>query len=117
SLRGLAAMSVVFWHAAIVWPGFADRDSNSAWLEPLKRSPLHAFWAGQEAVILFLVLSGFVLALPFCSREVPVFGFLIRRVLRLYPAFALATLLAVPAIVLTSSISVPGTSAWFAGVG
>jgi peptidoglycan/LPS O-acetylase OafA/YrhL len=117
TLRGLAALSVVFWHAAIVWPGFADNDPSPAWLLPLKRSPLHALWAGQEAVILFFVLSGFVLALPFCSRQVPVLGFLIRRVLRLYPAYALATLLAVPAIVLTSSIAVPGTSVWFAGTG
>ena len=62
SLRGLAALSVVFAHYLHVFPvgGEVDRMAHVA-----TRTPLYLAYAGHEAVILFFLLSGFVLALPF----------------------------------------------------
>jgi peptidoglycan/LPS O-acetylase OafA/YrhL len=34
-------------------------------------TPLHLVWAGTQAVLIFFVLSGFVLALPFVRRSTP----------------------------------------------
>lgn len=58
SIRGLAALSVVISHLSLVIP-------NVYIVQKLKNTPLHIFWAGHEAVILFFILSGFVLALPY----------------------------------------------------
>ncbi len=66
-LRGLAALIVVVHHCALTLPGLAnqqlapDRSAPSWWLT---YTPLHLLWAGGEAVLVFFVLSGLVLALP-----------------------------------------------------
>ena len=67
-LRGLAALVVVVHHALLAWQVLADQyfvanpDSISWWIT---FTPLHLAWAGTEAVMVFFVLSGLVLALPF----------------------------------------------------
>jgi peptidoglycan/LPS O-acetylase OafA/YrhL len=66
SVRGLAAFTVVTLHALTVYPTFRYLDHSSfGWL--VTRTPLVLFYAGHEAVILFFVPSGFVLALPYLS--------------------------------------------------
>jgi peptidoglycan/LPS O-acetylase OafA/YrhL len=68
SLRGVAAMAVVLQHAAES-AGLGTSAPNARW-----------------AVMLFFVLSGFVLALPFVERRALPWGvFLIRRLFRLWP--------------------------------
>lgn len=82
SLRGLAALVVWGYHLQFVVP----------------HSPLWAFTpfaCGLEAVRIFFVLSGFVLALPFLEGSVSASGFLAKRVLRIYPAYLAALTLAV----------------------
>lgn len=116
ALRGLAALSVVFWHAAIIWPGFLDTDPLPVWAWFLRETPLHAAWSGPQAVEVFFVLSGLVLALPFVAGRFEVEGFLVRRVMRLYPAYLVALALAL-VVSVTHDIHVPNTSLWFAGIG
>lgn len=55
SLRGLAAVSVVLCHLLPL--------GNYTLINTLDKTPFHLLWAGHEAVILFFILSGFVLSL------------------------------------------------------
>ncbi|HET9337283.1 MAG TPA: acyltransferase family protein, partial [Sphingomicrobium sp.] len=69
ALRGLAALSVVIQHSAeLVGLGFG------------------AFNGGRFGVLLFFLLSGFVIPFSFSGDE-PIRRFLISRFFRLYPAF------------------------------
>ena len=110
-LRGVAAMVVVLCHSLLIVPPMAASIVGGA--EPavgtaewfLLRTPLRALTMGAEAVMIFFVLSGFVLTLGFIGRRMTprfVGAYLGRRVLRLYiPVWAaigiaVALALAVP---------------------
>jgi peptidoglycan/LPS O-acetylase OafA/YrhL len=118
-LRGLAALVVVAHHALLVWPvlyaqyGPPNRTS-ATWY--LAYTPLHLLWAGREAVIIFFILSGFVLVLPYLGRKKvgtwP--GYLVRRVLRLYPPVVVALLLSGALVTLFPRNPLPGSSMWYA---
>ncbi len=100
-LRGVAALIVVIHHTLLAaspalantyLPNNGFHGPTWAWL--LSETPLHILWAGPEMVLIFFVLSGYVLAIPavrlasrwFDSSYYP------RRIARLYvPAwFAIA---------------------------
>lgn len=92
SLRGLAAAVVVLSHFEGLW----SREAEPPWLTLLLRSPLGVVVAGHDAVILFFILSGFVLTLPYLRPAPPgYFSFLTRRVLRIYVPYVAALVLAV----------------------
>jgi hypothetical protein len=118
SLRGIAALTVMFGHVLMSYPAFCDASGSGSlswWREMLLYSPLRVFWAGHEAVIFFFILSGFVLALPFFSpRGMPPYPlYLVKRVLRIYPPY-LASVLA--AFWLRNQFHhgpVEGLSTWF----
>jgi peptidoglycan/LPS O-acetylase OafA/YrhL len=77
SLRGLAALTVVFHHFS--------RICSPQVVHVLDRTPLRLLIAGQQAVILFFVLSGFVLTLPYKRKDSLSYKlFLLRRVCRIY---------------------------------
>lgn len=82
SLRGLAALSVMGAHS---WPGVTVIPPGiAAW------PPFNLLWVGRPAVMLFFVLSGFVLSLPWHDGRPPTWwAFLIRRFFRLWPLYAL----------------------------
>ena len=92
SLRGLAALSVFWFHA------FGMLAVKPAWLAFIMVTPIGALFNGRSAVWLFFVLSGFVLNLKYVETgKYPRFwktDFLVRRVFRLYPAFLVILLLA-----------------------
>ena len=68
---------------------------------------------GQFAVILFFVLSGFVLTLPYASGKALPYGpFLARRVCRLYPPFAFAVIVSAVLSSALGSVSTPLVSDW-----
>lgn len=75
-LRGVAALVVVAFHVLLLSPSFADRAEAGPGLRPadpswwLTHAPLYLLWAGQQAVFLFFVLSGFVLTLSALGRPV-----------------------------------------------
>lgn len=58
-------------------------------------TPLNAFVDGTRAVLLFFVLSGLVLGLPFFQTVVSPVGFVLKRATRLYPAYWLALAISV----------------------
>lgn len=90
-LRGLAALSVFLLHAVEI-VGWQPNGRDAALWQVLR-----PIWDGSAAVVLFFVLSGFVLTLPYAapsSRKIDVLPFIIRRVTRLYPAYWIAILLA-----------------------
>jgi peptidoglycan/LPS O-acetylase OafA/YrhL len=98
SLRGLAALQVVLSHALAIFPGFYSDKHHGAVNGPvanwLTHSPLHLFWDGNEAVIFFFVLSGFVLALPYVRGRTPAYvSYLIKRVCRIYLPYLVIILL------------------------
>lgn len=88
-LRGYAALVVVIHHIFLTGPSLSrayqgkpvDDGTFVFWLS---YSPLHIIWAGREAVIIFFVLSGLALALPFTGGCGPRWReYYPRRVLRL----------------------------------
>ncbi|MEH7307563.1 acyltransferase family protein, partial [Neobacillus drentensis] len=86
SIRGLAALSVIFGHILLILPPIPFVLANS---------PLRIFWAGHEAVVLFFILSGFVLSLPFIkNKKVNYTQFFIRRIFRIYAPYIIAILMA-----------------------
>jgi len=94
SLRGLAAMTVVFLHFQNVFlPEQAIAHlSRSQLLLFRLASP---FTTGNNAVGVFFVLSGFVLMLPFLKGTWPSYRlFVLRRVLRIYGPYLVALLIA-----------------------
>lgn len=113
-LRGLAALSVVFYHCLLVSPRFGTAgERQSGWTWALAHTPLHLFWQGGEAVYLFFVLSGFVLTLPFDRDAGSSWsGYYPRRIVRLYlPALA-ALALALLTMLLVNRHAAPGLSQW-----
>src|SRR6185437_4515847 len=109
SMRGIAALLVVFHH---VWLLGAMRPGVWEW-RLLHYSPLRMIVEGRPPVILFFVLSGFVLAHALLHRPTAYKDFAIRRFARIYPPFAVAILVSAAGYALLD----PGTprpfSAWF----
>lgn len=83
ALRGIAALMVIFQH---FWEMNHPSDARfKPWL---------FFCAGHEAVILFFVLSGFVLMHQLRDYQLSDYGkFIGRRILRIYPAYYVALIL------------------------
>ncbi|MEQ6898469.1 acyltransferase [Microbacterium sp. KR10-403] len=88
-LRGVAALIVVVHHCFLVSPAFAaayygGQTGDSPLRQALIYSPLHLVWGGAEAVVVFFVLSGFVLARGIRSSSFDWFAYFPSRILRLY---------------------------------
>jgi peptidoglycan/LPS O-acetylase OafA/YrhL len=109
-LRGVAALVVVVHRALLVVPslaapymsGYEDVEGIARWL---LYSPLHLVWAGTEAVYVFFVLSGFVLARSVLSASsFDWLAYFPSRLTRLYlpvvgaVGFAVLTILIVPRV-------------------
>ncbi|MBV9654315.1 MAG: acyltransferase [Acetobacteraceae bacterium] len=103
ALRGIAAFAVVTHHAVLagllpVPPG--------AWTTLSRYTPLHLFVNGRASVILFFVLSGFVLTMSLEGERPGLDGWLRfagRRLCRIYLPYAVA-------ILVTASLSAATTS-------
>lgn len=107
SLRGLAALNVVLYHLQIL----RVRDNQPS--SPIVRSFLMQMApSGTEAVILFFVLSGFVLSLPALAQKPQTyFTFMVRRIFRIYVPY-----LAAIAVSVAGAYWLHGTvidNAWF----
>ena len=107
-LRGAAALIVVNHHLLLTLPWFADR-VGIGMLGPkgsfefsihriAEYSPIHIFFGGTEAVVLFFVLSGYLLLNSLSNHSTT--DFVLRRMLRLYiPIFASVVFAAILLIV------------------
>ncbi len=111
SLRGIAALCVVFHHLFWLWEDEAiSRTSPS--LRGFVELLLQPISAGHEAVILFFILSGLVLSIPAQQGKPQTYPvFLIRRIFRIYFPYIAAIAFAV----LGNSFFYGGvtTSTWF----
>lgn len=124
ALRGLAALSVVLYHSLLVFPGphdvLADRGvpfavSGDVGALLLTVTPPSLLWAGREAVLLFFVLSGFVLALAFDGPRGSWPGwaaFAAKRVLRLLPPCAVVALILAVLVPAIGPVERPELSPW-----
>jgi peptidoglycan/LPS O-acetylase OafA/YrhL len=124
-LRGLAALVVVVHHLLLVVPAISatvDVDGSGGTApEPLSvpwwlsRTPLRVVWAGHEAVLLFFVLSGFVLTLPTLRgwSRAEWLGYYPRRLIRLYvPVWASVAVAVALAALVARDLS--ADSSWLA---
>jgi peptidoglycan/LPS O-acetylase OafA/YrhL len=96
-LRGIAALVVVLFHLSLIAQPFLDTNTvGDAWWW-MSRTPLRLATDGTQAVLLFFVLSGLVVALPALRSGFSWRKFYVSRALRLYlpawGALALATIL------------------------
>jgi peptidoglycan/LPS O-acetylase OafA/YrhL len=90
SLRGLAALSVLLGHF------LGTYDINNPLVQIVRKTPIFMLCEAEAAVYLFFILSGFVLALPYVTKDksVPLLSFYVKRVFRIYPAFAFSIIMA-----------------------
>ncbi|MEI4801152.1 acyltransferase [Bacillus sp. FJAT-51639] len=117
SLRGLAAVTVMLSHYFLIFPVFLSAEGNNIGVNLLKYSPLHILWAGHEAVILFFILSGLVLTIPFINNEKTNYGeYVLKRIFRIYIPYIVAVLVAIIARTLFYSGPKQGLSEWFNGL-
>ena len=116
SLRGLAALIVVFHHCLVTFPPFWE-----VYQHPVKpglyrlfgNTPLHLLWDGPEFVLVFFTLSGFVLSLPFWGdHPLGYKPFVIRRILRIYPPYLAAVTIGMILMSLLSHGPLTGLSDW-----
>ena len=77
-IRGLAALVVAIGHCLGVF-------ATPPWFAHLKNIS-----NGHAAVVMFFVLSGFVLTLSLRSRREPPAAFYVKRIFRIYPAWVVA---------------------------
>ncbi|MBF7155707.1 acyltransferase family protein [Bacillus albus] len=120
SLRGLAAIAVLFYHCLRIFPSFDISDPNfvkdgDSWLiNTLLNTPLQIIWSGHESVILFFVLSGFVLSIPYyAGKEIEYKTYILKRTVRIYIPFFVATTIAVIANLTLSKNGISMYSTWF----
>ncbi|ASJ74556.1 acyltransferase family protein [Granulosicoccus antarcticus] len=114
AFRGLAALAIVFSHILVMLPEVGDASpKHSMFIQIVSLPPFRALWGGSEAVVFFFVLSGFVLAMPFYHGPVKIVPFLIKRFIRIYPAYIVAVALSWLAYIGFASIAVDDYSQWF----
>ena len=102
ALRGIAALSVVLWHFFC-----ATCTLPAVWV---------IYWIsrGDGAVVIFFLLSGFVLSLPFHQGRAPIYrAFIIRRVCRIYLPYLAGIGLSILVITFVATAKNPGLSAFF----
>jgi peptidoglycan/LPS O-acetylase OafA/YrhL len=116
SLRGLAALIVVFHHCLVTSPQFWEvyqHPVKSGFARLMGNTPLHLLWDGPEFVLVFFTLSGFVLSLPFWGdRPLDYRSFVVRRFFRIYPPYLAAVAIGAVLMTLLSHGPLQGLSAW-----
>lgn len=101
-LRGLAALYVMIGHARwLLWEGYSEgylkHTTEYDWIDKLSMYFLSIFKFGHEAVLLFFVLSGFVIHKGYVKKflsdprqRINIRQFYIKRIRRIYPPFLFA---------------------------
>jgi peptidoglycan/LPS O-acetylase OafA/YrhL len=83
-LRGAAALSVcIFHYFCMLHPPLAHNMSGVQTSSAVLHTPISAFWNGHLAVMVFFVLSGFVIAASTARKDAPVLVLVLLRYLRL----------------------------------
>ncbi len=117
-LRGIAALMVVLGHSLLAQPFYwalyfgpsAGQPSQWDWM---RTTPLRLIWSSDKAVILFFVLSGFVLALPWVNgRQKSYSNFFISRIYRIGIPYYVAMFLGGGLATLIAGRHIDGASDW-----
>lgn len=104
SIRGIAALSVFFGHIYNATPD----------LPAIRFAPWKVLINGHSAVIMFFILSGFVLSLPYFYGSKPPYPlFAAKRISRIYFPYVIAIVLAFLMDNLISTGGIAGLSSWF----
>lgn len=118
-LRGLAAAVVLIHHCLLTSPGLAfavdsrRTDALDPWIWWATYTPLHLLWAGREAVYVFFILSGFVLALPFFGgRRQKWVNYYAKRAIRIYLPVWASVVLALISVWVVPRFAAPELSNW-----
>ncbi len=121
-LRGLAALVVLAHHTLLAssaqladpYAGLPQSAGRAVWL--LTYTPLHIVWAGPEAVVVFFVLSGFVLSLPVArGGQLRIGSYYPARFVRLYLPVWGALAVAAALHLAVDHHAVPAASWWLNG--
>jgi peptidoglycan/LPS O-acetylase OafA/YrhL len=114
ALRGIAALIVVFHHCLLTFSSMETPDAGNMAIALLVYTPLRLFWAGQAAVIVFFVLSGFVLTVML-TRKPPLtyMGFAIKRVARIYLPYVVVVSIGIALVSAFQARGIAGLSTWF----
>lgn len=106
-IRGIAALVVVVHHYVTALP----HAQHDAWGWLFRFPPLRLLVAGHAAVVIFFVLSGCVLSLAYrrAGQQPAARTFICKRVVRLYPTYAAALLVALALHYVSSSY---GSGSW-----
>jgi peptidoglycan/LPS O-acetylase OafA/YrhL len=108
ALRGIAALSVVLWHFVCATYTIPEPGTKSFILS------LYFLVHGRAAVILFFILSGFVLSLPFFREPRPGYGgFIVRRICRIYLPYVALIAFSILVRTFIAVKKLPGLSDWF----
>ena len=117
SLRGVAALIVLIGHYLMIFPAYESYryELNSPFIVYLvKETPLRMFFSsGNESVILFFVLSGFVLYVSINNSKFHYPTYIIKRICRIYIPYLVAIIIAILAKMLISHNNLPFISNWF----
>lgn len=109
-LRGVAAFIVVIGHLFLMYPE-ADRMQIPTWL---RISVLRILVNGHASVILFFILSGYVLSLPYLKGKPPLYSaYLIKRLFRIYIPFSISILIAAALYTWSTPAATDIGSDWF----
>ncbi|WP_459790623.1 acyltransferase family protein [Arthrobacter sp. AD-310] len=118
-LRGIAALVVLLNHALLIFPSFSaayqepGSATPSSWAWWLTATPLVGLWSGTEAVRIFFILSGLVLALPLLGgATVDWKSWYPRRLLRLYVPTWVAVAIALALFMIIPRVENPAASSW-----
>lgn len=108
SIRGLASLTVVFNHIFNVYAFYILSTLFNSYL------PFKIFISGHAAVIMFFILSGFVLSMPLIKgRKIEYKSFIIKRIFRIYLPYLIAIICAMVLSMLLSKGGISELSDWF----
>lgn len=113
SLRGLGALSVACAHSFVLFP-YASQEYP---LQTAVQTLMHILSPGKSALIVFFIISGYVLSLSLDRAELTaksVFTFYRRRIFRIFPAHILWIFVALGLFALFHTpVQIPQASGWF----
>ena len=120
AIRGIAAAVVLLHHCLLVlpvWAAVVDSGRRESFLTTLFGfPPLSLIWAGDAAVKVFFVLSGFVLSLMFFDRTpVHYAAFAVKRLCRIYLPYLAVVFAGMLLMTALSTYPWPDLSFWVAG--
>ncbi|MGM7427895.1 acyltransferase family protein [Bacillus pacificus] len=117
SIRGIASLVVMIGHHLMIFSVFQNysyEDNKPFVMYLLKETPARLiFSSGNESVIIFFVLSGFVLYRSIQNNYDSYGSFLLKRICRIYIPYIVAILIAILCQTTMSEYGISHLSEWF----